>query len=119
MALAEYLADEKNYAGLAAFYQQKRDLFLELMKDLPFKTVPSKGTYFQLFSYKNFSNEPDQALAEYLTKKAKVASIPVSVFYHNQTDHQYLRFCFAKGDDTLRKAVVLLEKWWNTYQPKK
>ncbi len=113
MALAEYLADEKNYAGLATYYQQKRDLFIELMKDLPFKAVPSKGTYFQLFSYKNFSNEPDQALAEHLTKKAKVASIPVSVFYHNQTDHQYLRFCFAKGDDTLQEAAGFLHSMLN------
>ena len=114
MALAEYLKDEANYSGLSAFYQQKRNLFLELMAGLPFKSVPSQGTYFQLFSYKNFSNEPDQALAEHLTKKAKVASIPVSVFYHDQTDHHYLRFCFAKDEHTLRKAAGLLKEWFQS-----
>ena len=111
MALAEYLADKEHYSGLAAFYQQKRDLFIELMAALPFQPVVSKGTYFQLFSYQGFSNEPDRTLAERLTQKAKVASIPVSVFYHDQTDHHYLRFCFAKDDTTLRQAAELLKQW--------
>lgn len=111
MALAEYLKDKTHYSTLPAFYQQKRDLFIELMADLPFQPLISKGTYFQLFSYKDFSNESDKALAEYLTRQAKVASIPISVFYHDQTDHHYLRFCFAKDDDTLRKAASLLNQW--------
>ena len=111
MALAEYLKDKDHYSGLATFYQKKRDLFIELMAGLPFQPILSKGTYFQLFSYQGFSNEPDRTLAEHLTQKAKVASIPVSVFYHNQTDHQYLRFCFAKDDNTLSKAAELLKQW--------
>lgn len=116
LALAEYLTDKVHYSGLSAFYQKKRDFFLELMAGLPFEAVPSQGTYFQLFSYQDFSREADRTLAELLTKKAKVASIPVSVFYHDQTDHHYLRFCFAKDESTLCKAAELLKEWWKLEQ---
>jgi methionine transaminase len=108
MALAEYMSNLESYQPLADFYQQKRDLFLKLTKSSPLKPLPAKGTYFQLFSYEGFSELPDRKLAEQLTQKNKLASIPISVFYHDQTDHHYLRFCFAKGDETLTRAAEIL-----------
>jgi methionine aminotransferase len=45
-----------------------------------------------------------------MTKELGVASIPISVFYHDKTDHKLLRFCFAKEDDVLEKALDLLQK---------
>ena len=111
-ALAEYLKDENNYLELPEFYQSKRDLFLDLMKDSAFEPVKSSGTYFQLFSYKDISELPDMEMAELLTKKHGVAAIPVSVFYQNEEAHQeqLLRFCFAKTDPTLEKAAEILCK---------
>jgi methionine aminotransferase len=47
-------------------------------------------------------------MAEELTKKFKVASIPVSVFYQDKSDHKILRFCFAKKEETLEKACAIL-----------
>ena len=47
-------------------------------------------------------------MAEELTKKFKVASIPVSVFYQDKSDHNILRFCFAKKEETLEKACAIL-----------
>lgn len=107
-ALADFMEDPSHYTGLADLYQHKRDLFLRHMQASPFEPLVAKGTYFQLFSYHNFAESPDKALAEQLTKEVGVASIPISVFYHDQTDHHYLRFCFAKNDDTLIKAANLL-----------
>jgi methionine aminotransferase len=49
-------------------------------------------------------------MAEELTKKFKVAAIPVSVFYHDRTDNHLLRFCFAKKEETLVKACEILRK---------
>ncbi len=43
-----------------------------------------------------------------MTRKFKVASIPVSVFYKDKTDNHLLRFCFAKKEETLEKAGVIL-----------
>lgn len=107
-ALAEYMDVWKNYQSLSDFYQQKRDLFLKLTQNAPLQPLPAQGTYFQLFSYKGYSSLPDKKLAEELTRKKKLASIPISVFYHDKTDHHYLRFCFAKGNDTLTHAAEIL-----------
>jgi methionine aminotransferase len=49
-------------------------------------------------------------MAEELTRKFKVASIPVSVFYQARTDHHLLRFCFAKKEETLAQACEILRK---------
>ena len=54
--------------------------------------------------------EKDTDFAIRLTKENKIASIPVSVFYHKQVDHQLLRFCFAKQNETLEKAAEKLMK---------
>ncbi|WP_108803283.1 methionine aminotransferase [Aquimarina sp. Aq107] len=107
-ALAEYLKTPENYMSLPNFYQEKRDLFLSLIKDSRFSYVPAAGTYFQLLDYTNITDEGDVAFAERLTKEHKIASIPVSVFNLNQQDDKVLRFCFAKTDDTLKSAAEIL-----------
>ena len=107
-ALAEYMDSLDSYQFLADFYQQKRDLFLKLTADAPFRPLPSRGTYFQLFSYEGFSDMHDRDLAEKMTKEKKVACIPISVFYRDKTDNHYLRFCFCKGDDTLKQGAEIL-----------
>jgi len=105
-ALAEYMEDPTNYAGLGEFYQAKRDRFAKLLKDSPFEILPCKGTYFQLLGYNKFSEEADTELAIRLTREIGVASIPISVFYHDNLDQKVLRFCFAKSDETLEKAGI-------------
>jgi len=109
-ALAEYLKNENNYLQLGSFYQQKRDYFVNLIKESKFEILPSKGTYFQLLSYKNISDEKDTDFAIRLTKEYKLASIPVSVFYQKNIDEKVLRFCFAKKEETLEQAASILNK---------
>ncbi|MGW8123729.1 methionine aminotransferase [Roseivirga echinicomitans] len=109
LAIADYLEDSNHYDNLGAFYQQKRDLFLELIQGSRFETVPSSGTYFQLLSYKNISTKPDLEMAEWLTKERGIASIPISVFYDSKEDNKMLRFCFAKSEETLTKAAEILK----------
>ncbi|MHA4738387.1 methionine aminotransferase [Dyadobacter sp. MSC1_007] len=107
-AVAEYLAEPEHYLQLSEFYQQKRDLFLDAISGINFILRPSEGSFFQNVSFANLSDENDLVLAERLTREAGVASIPVSAFYHRETDFKTLRFCFAKHDDTLLKAAGLL-----------
>ncbi|PJB16392.1 MAG: methionine aminotransferase [Flavobacteriales bacterium CG_4_9_14_3_um_filter_32_8] len=109
-ALAEYLKNENNYLSLASFYQHKRDYFVNLIKDSRFEVLPSSGTYFQLLSYSKITNKSDKDFAIELTKKHKIASIPVSVFYHKNIDEKLLRFCFAKKEETLERAAEILNK---------
>ncbi|WP_339700404.1 methionine aminotransferase [uncultured Roseivirga sp.] len=108
LAIADYLEDADHYNNLGAFYQQKRDMFLELIKGSRFESLPSNGTYFQLLSYKNISEKPDLEMAEWLTKEKGIASIPISVFYDTKEDNRMLRFCFAKSEETLTKAAEIL-----------
>jgi len=109
-ALAEYLRNTENYSSVAPFYEQKRNLFLDLIKPSRFEPLLSSGTYFQLLSYKSISDEGDFEIAERLTKEVGIASIPISVFYHDNLDNHILRFCFAKNDDTLKKAAKIICK---------
>ncbi len=109
-ALADYLMDENNYKELSAFYQEKRDFFLDAIKDSRFQFTPAQGTYFQILDYSRISEANDLDFAVELTRKHKVASIPLSPFYSNQQDFTVLRFCFAKKRETLARAAEILNK---------
>ena len=108
-AIAEFLDNKPAYLDLSAFYQQKRDVFLEAVAGSRFKTLPCEGTYFQMLDYSEISQESDAGFANWLTIEKGVAAIPPSVFYHGRDDHKVLRFCFAKNEETLRKAGEILK----------
>jgi len=107
-AFSEYLKEPKHYLDLSEFYERKRDLFLNLIKDSKFKFIPSKGTYFQLLYYSEITTENDVNYAKRLTMESGIASIPLSVFNSGNLDKKVLRFCFAKKEDTLRRAADIL-----------
>ena len=107
---AEYMKNKDAYLQLGAFYQQKRDFFLEGLKHSRFKPLPSRGTFFQNLSYEAISEEKDTDLAVRLTREHGVASIPVSVFYRQPPAHRVLRFCFAKSEATLARGAAILSK---------
>jgi len=109
-ALTDYLQNEEAYLSLGNLMQEKRDYFRRLMQQTPFKLIPSHGSYFECYSYNEFSEEADHKLAIELTKEFGVATIPMSSFYKEGTDNKVLRFCFAKKEETLEKAVEKLAK---------
>ncbi len=105
LALADFMREEPGFAaGLAGFYEQKRDFLRAELAASRFELLPCAGTYFQLARYAAISDEPDQAFAERLTREHGVATIPASVFYPTAEDHRVVRFCFAKSDETLAAA---------------
>jgi methionine aminotransferase len=107
-ALAEFLSARRGYPELSAFYQRKRDLFLELLAGSRWQPLPSRGTYFQLLDYSAITDEADMDFALRLTREHGVASIPTSAFLYKQPAPRVLRFCFAKKDETLRAAAERL-----------
>jgi methionine transaminase len=109
-AIAEYLNDENTYLSLSGFFQQKRDYFRKGLEQSRFELLPCFGSYFQSVTYNNITDEKDGDFSLRLTKEIGVAAIPVSVFYTKGTDHHVLRFCFAKRQETLDKAVERLIK---------
>lgn len=109
-AIADFIGNEDHYKGLGAFYQQKRDMFIQALKGSRFKILPCHGTYFQLLDYSNISDKSEMDFARWLVEEHKIAAIPVSPFYHKKDDHKVLRFCFAKKDETIMEAAEILSK---------
>ena len=107
-ALAAFLENENEYLNLGKMLQKKRDYFKELMAKTRFEPLHSYGSYFQLYSYKNISEEKEYDMAVSLVKEFGVATIPVSALYKIPTDNQVLRFCFSKIDSTLEAAAEKL-----------
>ena len=107
-ALAAFIKNKDAYIGLGKFLQGKRDFFLNAMRATKFKPLPSYGSYFQLYSYEDFSEEKEKDLAIRLIKEFGVATIPVSAFYKTPVENRVLRFCFAKKEETLAEAASRL-----------
>ncbi|TAE22236.1 MAG: aminotransferase class I/II-fold pyridoxal phosphate-dependent enzyme [Candidatus Kapaibacterium sp.] len=108
VAFAEMLQTPQNYKELPAFYEQKRNTFQRLMEGSRFQLLRSEGSYFQCATYDAISTMPDGEFAQWLTRERGVATIPVSAFYADATDHHVIRFCFAKTDETLERAAEIL-----------
>ena len=115
IAIAQMLKEQPSHiTELANFYQQKRDVLTNALKDSRFTLLPSKGTYFLLLDYSAISELNDREFCQWLAKEAGVAAIPLSPLYPAEQRQQYhrnnkvIRLCFAKNDDTLLKAAEIL-----------
>ncbi|MGO3344503.1 MAG: methionine aminotransferase [Marinomonas sp.] len=111
-ALAEHLTESpEESVGLAAFYQQKRDVLRNALENSRFTLLPCDGTYFQLLDYSQISDLDDVAFCEWLIAEVGVAAIPVSVFYqHAPQGQRLIRLCFAKEEETLATAAERLSR---------
>ncbi|WP_099065216.1 pyridoxal phosphate-dependent aminotransferase [Serratia sp. BW106] len=104
-AFAEALGNPQSYLGLAAFYQQKRDLLASALQDSRFELLPSRGSFFMLARFSGFSSESDNDFAVRLIREAKVATIPLSAFYSDGTDTGIIRLSFSKDNETLLEGA--------------
>jgi methionine aminotransferase len=109
-AFAEILANKSLYERLPQFYETKRNLFRRLMGDSRFEFLPCHGSYFQLAGYQAISELSDKEFAQWLTVKYGVACIPLSPFFADASDFHIVRFCFAKTEETLKRAAEILER---------
>ncbi len=107
-AYAEFMKVDKSYEKLADFYQQKRDYFLKQLAGSRFNFVPTASTYFQLASYHGISEQNDMVFTEWLVKEKGLALIPLSPFVQGNKVVSLVRFCFAKNEDTLKKAAEVI-----------
>jgi methionine aminotransferase len=78
------------------------------MSNSRFDFLPSEGSYFQVASYSNISQEKDIDFTKRLVTEFGVATIPISVFNADKKDQQLIRFCFAKDSETLTQAATKL-----------
>ncbi|KQB39152.1 2-keto-4-methylthiobutyrate aminotransferase [Flavobacterium aquidurense] len=106
-AISEYL-DVVDVNLLGKFYQEKRDYFQKLLQNSRFELKACEGTYFQVASYANISNDDDVTFCKKLITDHGVAAIPISTFYSDHKDQKLIRFCFAKDGFTLESAAKKL-----------
>ena len=109
-ALARYMANAAPYLELPAFYQRKRDLFVEGLANTRLKPLHTQGSYFQLVDYSAVSALPEAEFCLWLTREMGVAAIPVSAFYEGGFEQGLARLCFAKQDATLQQALQRLQR---------
>jgi methionine aminotransferase len=107
--LAQYL-NVVQVQELGIFYQAKRDFFRHHLEKSRFKLLPSEGSYFQVADYSEISDEKDVDFAVRMIKEFGVATIPLSVFSHQERNQKHIRFCYAKTDETMELATEKLCK---------
>src|SRR6187200_1034604 len=98
------------YEQLAAAYQRRRDVLLDILERRRFTCYVPGGAYYIMTDIAAFGFPHDVAFARYLVKEVGVAAVPGSSFYRNpEAGRTKLRFCFCKRDETLAEADRRLE----------
>lgn len=112
VALASYITNKAEYSELGKLYQEKRDFFSGLMDShTRFVAVPSYGTFYQLYSFKNICDDRDKDVAKRLMNEFGVGTVPLSLYYHEKSKKQLLRFNFAQPNDVLTQIVERLQSF--------
>jgi len=94
---------ESYYAELLAEYTRKRDLFLGYLRQTGLSFTTPQGAYYTLVDISPLGFTNDRTAAEELTKNIGVTGVPGSSFFREPV-HRYIRFHFAKKDETLHRA---------------
>ncbi|MEH3146876.1 MAG: aminotransferase [Methylobacterium frigidaeris] len=105
-AVAYGLAKDDGYfEGMRADFARARDRLAGGLAGLGYSVLPSAGTYFLNIDIAPLGEADDVAFCERLVRRHGVAAIPVSAFYARGEVRNVVRFCFAKRDDTLDRAL--------------
>ncbi len=108
--LADYLEARPDFGNLSTFYQAKRDRLRAGLETSRLRSLPCEGTYFQCADYSAVSDRSDIEFCEWLTTTQGVAAIPLSPFHPVDPGARIVRFCFAKKDETLDRAIDRLRR---------
>jgi kynurenine---oxoglutarate transaminase / cysteine-S-conjugate beta-lyase / glutamine---phenylpyruvate transaminase len=58
--------------------------------------------------------QKDYRFTKYMSKNVGLQGIPPTAFYsrsHKNLAENYVRYCFFKKDENLKKAAEILQKW--------
>jgi aminotransferase len=91
------------YTDLQREYDAKRDLFLGYLRQSGLAFTEPQGAYYTLLDISSLGFKTDTAAAEWLTREVGITGVPGSSFFR-EPEHRYIRFHFAKKDETLKAA---------------
>ena len=102
-AVAGLELPDSYYAGLRDFYTRKRDVFLHYLRETGLPFTEPQGAYYVMLDISSLGFARDHDAAEWLVREIGVAGVPGSSFFR-EPEHRYVRFHFAKREETLRAA---------------
>lgn len=108
-AIAGLEMPQSYYDELTALYTHKRAFFLNGLRKLGLDFYEPQGAYYVLVDVSKYGVDDDVAFCEWMTRNVGVAAVPGSSFFRENV-HNYIRFHFAKKEDTLAEALKRLEK---------
>ncbi len=91
------------YQEMAAGYARKRTLFSGLLAKTGLKYTEPQGAYYSLLDISPLGFKTDTEAAEWMVKEVGLAGVPGSSFFR-EPEHRYIRFHFAKKEETLLAA---------------
>ena len=101
--------DQDYYDKLTESYDSKRKLFLDGLDKIGLKYFMPQGAYYVMVDISQFGHKSDYDFAVWLIKNIGVAGVPGSSFFKEDVNN-YIRFHFAKKEETLKEALKRLEK---------
>lgn len=96
------------YDELQKLYTHKKDLFLNGLKELNIPHTEPQGAYYVMVDISEFGYDSDLDFCVDLIKNVGVAAVPGSSFFKEEENH-YIRFHFAKKDETLLATLNRLK----------
>ncbi len=102
------LLDDSYYKSMIQFYQKQRDIVINTFIRLGFKPILPQGTYYVLIDISTHFSDAETASKQFL-QKAKIATIPGSIFFTSAVGKKYIRICFAKSVQRLPEILCHLE----------
>ena len=96
------------YDELQKLYTHKKDLFINGLKELNIPHTEPQGAYYVMVDISEFGYDSDLDFCVVLIKNVGVAAVPGSSFFKEE-ENRYIRFHFAKKDETLLAALDRLK----------
>ncbi|MDO4187455.1 MAG: aminotransferase class I/II-fold pyridoxal phosphate-dependent enzyme [Lachnospiraceae bacterium] len=100
---------DEYYKELQAHYTHMKDLFTKGLRDIGLSFTDPQGAYYVMVDISDFGYEDDNEFCIDLASKIGVGAVPGSSFFKEDINN-YIRFHFAKRDETLNDALNRLEK---------
>ena len=100
---------EDYYDTFNEIYENKKSLFLNGLDKIGLKYYEPQGAYYVMVDISEFGYDDDYEFCTWLAKEIGVAAVPGSSFFRGKVNN-YIRFHFAKKEETLIEALKRLEK---------
>jgi L-glutamine---4-(methylsulfanyl)-2-oxobutanoate aminotransferase len=91
------------YSDLREMYTRKREILLGYLRRAGLECTEPEGAYYVMVNISSLGFANDADASEWLVREIGVAGVPGSSFFREPV-HDFIRFHFAKRDETLHAA---------------